>query len=132
MSISSSFSFESHENHILEEVYNEIIGGTSLFQEETNSNHLDDKHNIRSNADSPTLDGIPLQPPPTESACSLRLTHSIAHDDLVEDKGFFFSVNLEHGGKIWEPYSYLLWPATSQEVSLENLMNMSSLQKTLV
>ena len=35
MSVSSSFSFDSNEKNILEEVYNEIIGSVSLFQEET-------------------------------------------------------------------------------------------------
>ena len=76
------------------------------------------------------MNDTPSQPPPTVSATSLRSTHSITHDDLVQDK-VIFSINLEHGGKIQESYTYLLWLATSQEVSLENLMNMSSLQKHL-
>ena len=63
MSISSSFCFDSNDKHILEEAYDEIIGSASLFQEETNNNHLDDKHNIGSNADGPTVDGTPFQPP---------------------------------------------------------------------
>ena len=98
MSVPCSFSFDSNKNCILEDAYNEIIGGASLFQEGTNNYHLDDKHNIGSNADSPTADGIPLQPPPMVSTCSLRLTHSIAHDDLVQDKVIFFSANVNHGG----------------------------------
>ena len=99
MSISSSFSLDSNEKHILEEAYDEIIGTASLFQEETNNYHLDGKHNTGSNADSPTVVSTPSQPPPTVSAASSRLTHSIAHDDLVQDKVIFFSVDLEHGGK---------------------------------
>ena len=60
----------------MEEAYDEIgvIGSASLFQEEANNNHLDDKHNIGSNANSPTVVGTPLQPPPTVSAASSRLT----------------------------------------------------------
>ena len=46
MSISCSFSFDSNEKNILEEAYDEIIGTASFFQEETNNNHLDGKHNI--------------------------------------------------------------------------------------
>ena len=100
MSVSSSFSFDSNEKHILEEAYVEIIGSASLFQQETNHNHLDDKLNIGSNANGPTVVETPSQPPPTVSAASSRLTHSIAHDDLVQDKViFFFCINLQHGGK---------------------------------
>ena len=55
VSVSSIFSFDSNEKHILEEAYDEIIGSALLFQEETNSNQLDDKHSIESNADTPTL-----------------------------------------------------------------------------
>ena len=74
-------SFLTPMKNILEEAYNEIIGGASLFQEGTNRNP--DKHDVRSNADSSTVDRTP---PPTVSACSSRLTHSIVHDDLVQDK----------------------------------------------
>ena len=126
MSTSSSFSFDSNKKHILEKVYDEITGTASLFQQETNINHLDGKHNIGLKADSPTVVSTPSQPPPTVSAASSRLTHSIAHVDLVQDKVIFFSVNLEYGGKILESYSYLLLQVTSQEVSLENSINMSS------
>ena len=76
MSVSSSFYFYCNEKHILEEAYDEKIGIASLFQEETNNNHLDDKHNIGSNADGSTVDATSSQPPPTVSACSSRLTHS--------------------------------------------------------
>ena len=99
MSVSSRFCFDSNEKHILEEAYDEIIGGASLFQLETNYNHLDDKHNIGSNPDGPTVDGTPLKLLPMVSAHSLRPTNSIVHDDLVQDQVIFFSVNLEHGGK---------------------------------
>ena len=47
------------------------------FKKKPNNNDLNDKHNVRSNDDSLTVDGTPLQPPPKVSACSLRLTHSI-------------------------------------------------------
>ena len=140
MSISSSFSFDSNEKHILEDVYDEIIGTASLFQEETNNNHLDGKHNIGSKANT-TLGQKPIgkhnigskanSPTPTVAAASLRLTHSIAHDDLAQDNVIFFSVDLEHGGKILDSDSYLLFLVTSQEGSLENSMNMSSLIKSL-
>ena len=77
MSVSSRFCFDSNEKHILEEAYDDIIGGASLFQLETNNNHLDDKHNIGSNPDSPTVDGTPLKLLPMVSAHSLRPTNSI-------------------------------------------------------
>ena len=62
---------------VLEEAYDEIIGTASFFQEETNNGHLDGRHNIRLNADGSTVVGTPSQPPPTVSAPSSRLTHSI-------------------------------------------------------
>ena len=115
MSVSSSFSIDSNQKHILEEAYDEMIGTASLFQEEMNNNHLDDKHNIGSNANGHTVVGTPSQPPPTVSAALLRLIHRIAHDDLVQDEVMFFSINLEHGGKKSGILQYL-WLVKSQEL----------------
>ena len=132
MSVTSSFSFDSNEKDILEEAYDEIICGASLFPEEPNNNHLDDKHNVGSNADGPTVDGTPSQPPQMVSACSSRLTHSIAHDDLVKDKLVFFSVNLEHCGRI-PGILQLSVVACDKSVSvIGEVTNTSSLQKTPV
>ena len=83
----------------MEEAHDEIIGTVSFIREETNKNHLDGKHNVGSNADGPRVVGTPSQPPPTVSAAQLWLKHSIAYGDLVQDKGIFFSNDLEPGRK---------------------------------
>ena len=59
--ISVSVSLLTSMKSILEDAYDEMIGGASIFHEGTNHIQSEDQHNIRSKVSHPTVDTTPSQ-----------------------------------------------------------------------